>query len=80
MRAKCAGSAATAVDASHGYMFIKHPDKGELTLAGGLRAAESCDLLMVTWHPGYDAEVPVIDRCYPLGELPEAMRYLEGLA
>lgn len=26
--------AATAVDASHGYMFIKHPDKGELTLAG----------------------------------------------
>lgn len=26
--------AAVAVDASHGYMFIKHPDKGELTLAG----------------------------------------------
>lgn len=26
--------AATAIDASHGYMFIKHPDRGELTLAG----------------------------------------------
>jgi response regulator RpfG family c-di-GMP phosphodiesterase/pSer/pThr/pTyr-binding forkhead associated (FHA) protein len=25
--------AASAVDATHGYMFIKHPDKGELTLA-----------------------------------------------
>lgn len=25
---------ATAIDATHGYMFIKHPDKGELTLAG----------------------------------------------
>ncbi len=37
------------------------------TLAGGLRAAELCDLLMVTWHLGYDAEVPVIDRCLELG-------------
>lgn len=37
------------------------------TLAGGLRAAELCDLLMVTWHLGYDAEVPVIDRCHELG-------------
>jgi len=26
--------AATAVGAAHGYMFIKHPDRGELTLAG----------------------------------------------
>ena len=25
---------ATAVKAEHGYMFIKHPDRGELTLAG----------------------------------------------
>lgn len=37
------------------------------TLAGGLRAAELCDLLMVTWNLDHDDEVPVIDRCRELG-------------
>jgi aryl-alcohol dehydrogenase-like predicted oxidoreductase len=37
------------------------------TLAGGLRAAECCDVLMVTWNLDHEHEVPVIDRCLELG-------------
>jgi NADPH:quinone reductase-like Zn-dependent oxidoreductase len=34
------------------------------------------DLMFVGQLLDSGAVVPVIDRCYPLGELPEAMRYL----
>ncbi|NCC33820.1 MAG: hypothetical protein EOM24_17660 [Chloroflexia bacterium] len=34
------------------------------------------DLLFVGELLDSGVVVPVIDRCYPLGELPEAMRYL----
>lgn len=37
------------------------------TLAGGLRAAELCDVLMVTWNLADESQVPVIDRCHQLG-------------
>ena len=37
------------------------------TLAGGLRAAECCDLLMVTWNLADESQLPVIDRCHQLG-------------
>lgn len=37
------------------------------TLAGGLRAAECCDVLMVTWNLADESQVPVIDRCHQLG-------------
>lgn len=37
------------------------------TLAGGLRAAECCDLLMVTWNLADESQLPVIDRCHELG-------------
>lgn len=37
------------------------------TLAGGLRAAELCDVLMVTWNLADESQVPVIDRCRELG-------------
>ena len=40
--------AATAVDAEQGYMFIKHPDKGELTLAGSWERDKSKDPPMVS--------------------------------
>lgn len=36
-------------------------------LAGGLRAAECCDLLMVTWNLADESQLPVIDRCHQLG-------------
>jgi NADPH:quinone reductase-like Zn-dependent oxidoreductase len=36
------------------------------------------DLLFVGQLLDSGAVVPVIDRCYPFGELPEAMRYLAG--
>ncbi len=42
--------AATAVEAAHGYMFIKHPDKGELTLAGSFE------------RDGKAREQPVVSR------------------
>lgn len=38
------------------------------TVSGGLLAAERCDCVMVTWHLGYQDEVPVIDRCHALGK------------
>lgn len=37
------------------------------TLAGGLRAAELCDLLMVTWNLADESQIPVIDHCHQLG-------------
>lgn len=37
------------------------------TLTGGLRAAECCDLLMVTWNLADESQLPVIDRCHQLG-------------
>ncbi len=37
------------------------------TLAGGLRAAESCDLLMVAWNLADESQLAVIDRCHRLG-------------
>jgi len=37
------------------------------TLAGGLRAAECCDLLMVAWNLADESQLPVIDRCHQLG-------------
>jgi aryl-alcohol dehydrogenase-like predicted oxidoreductase len=37
------------------------------TVAGGLRAAALCDVLMVTWNLAHAADIPVIDRCRELG-------------
>lgn len=37
------------------------------TVAGGLRAAARCDLLMVSWNLADETEIPVIDRCRELG-------------
>lgn len=37
------------------------------TVAGGLRAAALCDLLMVSWNLADETEIPVIDRCRELG-------------
>ena len=36
------------------------------TVAGGLRAAPLCDLLMVSWNLADATEIPVIDRCREL--------------
>jgi len=38
------------------------------TVEGGLRAAEVCDCLMVTWNLDYHEEIPVIDACHHLGK------------
>lgn len=37
------------------------------TVAGGLRAAALCDLLMVSWNLADATQLPVIDRCRELG-------------
>lgn len=37
------------------------------TVAGGLAAAETCDVVMLTYNPGQREELPVLDACARLG-------------
>lgn len=38
------------------------------TVAGGLLAAQLCDVVMVSWNLTYSDEIPVIDRCLELNK------------
>ncbi len=49
-----------------------------ITVRGLVARPSRDDLLFVGQLLDSGVVVPVIDRCYPLGELPEAMRYLAG--
>jgi sigma-B regulation protein RsbU (phosphoserine phosphatase) len=53
--------AAAAVNADHGYIFIKHPEKGELTLGGAYeRGAEEVE------EESGDGEAPVVPTEEPV--------------
>jgi NADPH:quinone reductase-like Zn-dependent oxidoreductase len=62
MRALLLGPALSLVHSITVHSLVARPSRDDLLFVGQLLDS--------------GAVVPVIDRCYPLGELPEAMRYL----